>query len=431
MKRILVSILTCSMYVAAQHDIAHYFSQARQAMDHSQHDQAIRSLLKIHELAPTQDVVISHLAKLYMGTEQYEQSCAFYEKFIALHPNDGPMLYNLATTYSKIGQFEKAREFFERAYRIEKDDVVRINLVKSYLRDAAWQKARDLFPVHLWWYNENLYGKTVFLDIDRPGNGLGDAIQFIRYARYLHQAGAHVTVKASDALAPLLSLCPYISKIVGKNNPEPSADKSYAICIASLMLVTRDRLLTSARDVPYLFAKKELINEWQQRLSSDPNFKIGVAWECNQVKNRFTNIISHNARSIPLTALEPLTHLPGITFYCLQKKPIDVPETFPLVRFDDELDTVHGRFMDTAAIMKNLDLIITVDTSVAHLAGALGVPVWLLLNCESDYRWFKDRSDSPYYPTMRIFRQKTRNAWQPVVEQVKKELSRLILIERL
>ena len=157
---------------------------------------------------------------------------------------------------------------------------------------------------------------------------------------------------------------------------------------------------------------KKLTKEWQQKLATDKNFKIGLCWHADPHKNSNDMIVKlHGAeKSVPLKILAELSTLPNVSLYSLQKvdgldQLIDLPPHVQVKTFDC-FDEEHGPFMDTAAIMKNLDLMITVDTSVAHLAGGLGIPVWLLLPYSADWRWMLDRDDSPWYPTMQLFRQK-------------------------
>jgi hypothetical protein len=187
--------------------------------------------------------------------------------------------------------------------------------------------------------------------------------------------------------------------------------------LLSLPHLFKTSLETIPSNVPYLFADAGLIDYWHNRLHDVREFRIGINWHGRIGKGKFVQ------RDIPLETFNALTGIPGVRLICLQKEvSIDAfAETKARLRIFEvgkDFDQAHGPFMDTAAIMTNLDLVITSDTSVAHLAGALGVPVWVALPFVADWRWLLDRSDSPWYPTMRLFRQKTPGDWTGVFEEI-------------
>jgi hypothetical protein len=162
-------------------------------------------------------------------------------------------------------------------------------------------------------------------------------------------------------------------------------------------------------DVPYLFADAALTETWRQRLAGHPGFKVGIGWQGNP------KYVADRLRSIPLRHFAPLARLPGVRLFSLQKGPgveqlAEAAGNFTVFDFGAEFDTQGGTFMDTAAVMRNLDLVVTSDTALAHLAGGLGVPVWVALGFSCDWRWLDEREDSPWYPTMRLFRKRQRIA---------------------
>ena len=183
-------------------------------------------------------------------------------------------------------------------------------------------------------------------------------------------------------------------------------------------------------DIPYLHADEKRIDEWKNKLEHDTSFKIGICWEAQTYIDQSGKMVKNN-RSIPLSLLEPLKNIPGISLYSLQKgtgteQLKTKPEGLIIQEFGPDFDTTHGRFMDTAAVMKNLDLVLTIDTSIAHLAGALGVPVWNMIIHNSCWRWFRNRTDSPWYPTMRLFRQPQPGDWKSVMQEVIHELEKIV-----
>ena len=172
--------------------------------------------------------------------------------------------------------------------------------------------------------------------------------------------------------------------------------------------------------VPYIFPAKQLVDYWGIKLGNDQHFKIGLCWQADTVNDSRRLPISR--RSIPWTKLAVLGAIPNINFYSLQMKDArnteDIQGQLNIISLGDDFDTSHGAFMDTAAVMAHMDLILTVDTAIAHLAGAMGKPVWLMLPYQTDWRWIANRTDSPWYPSMRIFKQPNPFDWDTVVHQV-------------
>lgn len=406
--------------------IQEHLQNAVRAVKEKDAARACNHLLSAYHLDPTNSTILQQLATIYFLTGNYKQATIYYEQLLHLYPTNLNTCYNLAITHCKMGQFEQAIAYLEKVADLMPDDgATKGNLLKLYLRSKRWKKANQINPSSLWWYDENISGKRIMLDLAKPGNGFGDTFQFVRYAQFLHQAGATVIVKAPKPCVPLFSLCPYITKVISGDDPLPAYDKTYSICIASLMYCMKEKTTLRIPRDPYLYADEGLVNLWHQKLATDPNIKIGICWETNLIKDRFTEAIIPSPRSISLNELKPLS-MPGISFYSLQKVSNKLNVPFPLHQFHNDFDETHGRFMDTAALIKNCDLIITVDTSIAHLAGALGKPVWLLLSCESDYRWFTQTNETFWYPTMTLFRQNSVGNWTQIISKVKQKLEKLL-----
>ena len=192
--------------------------------------------------------------------------------------------------------------------------------------------------------------------------------------------------------------------------------------LLSLPYIFGTRLETIPARIPYINTDPALVQKWRNKIvSENSDFRIGVAWSGNPAK------ATDRYRSCPLQFFQPIAGMEDITLYSLQKgeasqQAREFPESVKLVDFTDE---IHD-FLDTASFIENLDLVITVDTAVAHLAGALGKPVWILLPFVPDWRWMKDREDSPWYPTMRLFRQPSIGDWQSVISQVEEALKKFI-----
>jgi ADP-heptose:LPS heptosyltransferase len=244
-------------------------------------------------------------------------------------------------------------------------------------------------------------------------------IQFVRFATVLKRQGATVIVECQKALLGLFQGCPGIDQLVATGEELPPFDV-YAPLI-SLPGILGTTLETIPAKTPYLFPRPPLVEHWRQRLAGLDGFKIGITWQGSPEYH------GDRFRSIPLRYFGRLAQAAGVRLVSLQKgvgveQLADVRDRFAVVDFTDELDQQSGPFVDTAAVMKSLDLVVTSDTATAHLAGALGVPVWVALPFAADWRWLLDRSDSPWYPTMRLFRQKERGDWQGVFEEIKNAL---------
>lgn len=233
-------------------------------------------------------------------------------------------------------------------------------------------------------------------------HGLGDTIHFIRYAPLVHAVAREVIVWAQPELIPLLESCTGIDRLEPLHDGVPEVPYDVDVEIMELPHVFRSTLATLPCDVPYLTAPRA-------SRPRDGRLAVGLVARAGGWDEH---------RSIPTDRLAPLANLLGVHIQLLHDTAADASDRFEIA---PGTDTVLG----TAGLMRALDLIISVDSMPAHLAGALGIPVWTLLRHDADWRWMRDRSDSPWYPTMRLFRQPREGAWAPVIEQVRVELARL------
>lgn len=274
------------------------------------------------------------------------------------------------------------------------------------------------------WNGREVAGQRLFLVAEQ---GFGDAIHFVRYAAVLEGLGAEAVYLGCRApIARLLSRARGVTRVFVEGETLPSFDGwAPLMSLPHLLGTTLD---TIPAPVPYLRAEPERVSKWAERLSGRPGLRVGLVWQGNpdpRVDRR---------RSISLAQLAPLAAVPGVRLVSLQKGPgsEQLAELGPILGIENlepELDASPDAFLDTAAVMANLDLVVTVDTAAAHLAGALGRPVWVLLRNIAEWRWLLDRPDSPWYPTMRLFRQTANDcesgAWRRVVESVAEELGAL------
>ena len=264
------------------------------------------------------------------------------------------------------------------------------------------------FPI---WRGEDLNGRTLIVYEEQ---GLGDVIQFCRYLKYLPDRGARVTFQAPAKLLALLRTLE--GDFAMRTSPPADQTFDYQCPLLSLPLAFGTTLQTIPAPIPYMRAEPERILKWRDRLGGE-GFKIGVAWQGSRMDI---------ARWFPLGQLFGLSQLPGVRLISLQKdeeQAGDLPAGMSIETPGADFDAGPDAFVDSAAIMQSLDLVISCDTAVAHLAGALGRPVWLALKKVPEWRWQLDRTDSPWYPTMRLFRQHAFGDWRSVFGDIEAALT--------
>jgi tetratricopeptide (TPR) repeat protein len=266
------------------------------------------------------------------------------------------------------------------------------------------------------WRGEPLAGKKLLLYGEQA---FGDAFQYVRFVRFAAEMGAEVIL---GMWAPLIELFRDMEEkpaIVRHGDPVPAYD--FHLPLMSVPWVLKLQPKDFATNRPYLRADPRRVETWERGLPRS-TFRVGIAWQGSK---------SDPERWIRLAELAPLGRIPGVTLIALQKKDgldqlAGIPADMHVVTLGPDFDAGPDAFMDTAAVMMNLDLVISIDTGVAHLAGALGRPLWIMLKRVPEWRWLLDRADSPWYPTARLFRQRTTGEWGPVVEDVAGELARLV-----
>jgi tetratricopeptide (TPR) repeat protein len=325
-----------------------------------------------------------------------DEAVAAYQESLRLGPEEADTHKNLGLAWLLTGNFEQGWPEYEWRWQ------TRPKSRRSYAQ-----------PV---WNGQPLQGRPILLYAEQ---GLGDTIQFIRYVPLVQQRGGRVFVECPQGLIPLLSRCAGIACLIPQGAPLP--DFACQAALVSLPCIFRTTLESVPARVPYLSADPILIEHWREELERTEGFKIGIAWQGS------TKYVGDRHRSIPLADFEPLARVRGVRLFSLQKgfgteQLAAVAERWGIVDLGPRLDEATGAFMDTAAVLEHLDLVITSDTSLAHLAGALGVPVWVALACARDWRWLLDREDSPWYPTMRLVRQRQWGDWGEVFRRMAQDL---------
>jgi Tfp pilus assembly protein PilF len=374
------------------------------------------------------------LLRLFRPTEALTD----FARAVQLNPNYADAYSNAGTTQRGLGRYDEALRSVNRALSMKPDDVTALwtkaalklgmgdfregwPLYETRLRREDSGQLQRTLEAPRWSGEESLEGKVLFVHAEQ---GLGDTLQFCRYVHVLEAMGADVVFEVQPVLKRLLGSLGMRGTLIGRGEPLPKFDLH--IPLLSLPLALQTELDTIPGGVPYLHVDPEALNTWSERLAVLPGFKIGLNWHGNPEAEQLSAL---QARSFPLSAAAPLARLEGVSLVSLQKGPgAEQREqvefsgqvaqlTDPLYLGADELAT------ETAALIKALDLVVTADTALAHLAGALGARVWLVLQAVPDWRWLIDRTDSPWYPTMRLFRQRTPGNWAEVFGRIATELA--------
>ncbi len=353
-------------------------------------DQALASCDRALDLRP--DHARAHINRGAVCEElmRLDDAQACFDRATELEPNDVLARWHSCTMKLLNGDFDEGWRLFEWRWKM-----------------PAQKDAVRKFSQELWLGDSPLSGKTLLI---HPEQGLGDTIQFCRYATLANALGAKVILEAPQPLVALVSTLKGDITVIEKGKPLPPFDLHCPIM--SLPLAFKTTIADIPSPIPYLYPSAEKQQEWRHRLGHRTKLRVGLAW------SGAAGHLNDRNRSIPLHLFKPLLQLPA-EYHSLQReiRPGDaamLPELLQLRLHDAELRD----FSDTAALVNEMDLVISVDTSIAHLAGALGKPLWILLPLLPDYRWMLNRLDTPWYPTATLFRQDARGDWMPVINKV-------------
>ena len=397
-------------------------------------EQALADNRRAHTLNPDNADTCSNIGAVLQSLGRDKEALPWFDRALELRPNFVGAFINKASSLQQHHRFDEVFAIYRHMKTIDSGaaqgewnlsllHMLHGNFEAGWLgREARWKVYSVVYPKvsePLWLGEGSVEGKTILVCADE---GLGDSIQFARYVPMLAARGARVILAVNDALHPLLSALPGVAQIFPKSaSGVPAFDMHCPM--SSLPLAFGTRLDTIPSDISYLPAPAaSRVQAWEDRLGPRNRLRVGLVWSGNPNHGN-----DHN-RSIPLRTLSRILDVDA-TFVSLQKdvRPDDKPAPDqPIVDLTAHLTD----FGETAALIGCLDLVITVDTSVAHLAGALGCPTWILLPYMPDYRWLLDRDDSPWYPTVRLFRQTEARDYATVIDRVRSELLALISTDR-
>jgi tetratricopeptide (TPR) repeat protein len=389
-------------------------------------DDAVASFRRAVEIDP--DLVDAHSNLGHALGEQgcLEEALAHLRRALRLQPQHAEAQNNLGVVLGRMGKVTEALPCFQEALRLRPGLAwAHYNLGTHRLLlgnfehgwpEYAWRwQTKDYLPRTFrqpLWDGGALAGKTILIYTEQ---GRGDTFQFIRYAPLLQERGAHVVLEGQPDLKELLSRCAGIDQWVSEGDPLPAFDVHAPLL--NLPGLYGTTLATIPRAVPYLAADPARVARWREHLAALPGLKVGVCWQGNP------HYKTDRTRSVPLAAFADLARVLGLALVSLQhgagtEQLAALADKDAIVDLVDHAQPGSQVWMDTAALLSALDLVVTVDTAIAHLAGALGVPVWLALAFRPDWRWMMDREDSPWYPSMRLFRQSQPGDWAGVFSRI-------------
>ena len=389
-------------------------------------EEAMVSANRALALDPRHAGAMRSRADLLQSLGHYAEALTAYDRMLDAAPHDVDLWTNRGLSLRNLGRLEASSQSFERAITLdprikEARFHIGINLLLAgdLARGLPLYELRKEMPAPveartyaqpLWTGEQDLAGKHLFAYIEQ---GLGDTIQFYRFIRPIQERGATVTLSVYAPMMRLLDSAEHPCALIGWGEVPRRFD--YHIPLMSLPLALGTTLGTIPARGRYLAAEPDRAAKWAERIGR-VGFRIGVAWRGNRA------VFGAEGKEFPLQALAGLSRVPGVRLISLQKDPGVIPDGLKLERFDG-FDQGGDAFLDSAAIIENLDLVISADSAPAHLAGALGARVWVALKHVPDWRWLLARADSPWYPGMRLFRQTEPGDWAGVFHSMEEALA--------
>jgi len=437
LKRLDEALASYDRAIVLRPDYAEAFSNRGDVLKElKRFDEALTSCDKAIALRPDYAEAFSNRGNVLQGLNRLDEALGSYDRAIALRPNYAEAFSNRGNVLQELKRLEEAQASHDQAIALKPDHaegyINRAYVNRAHCRllvgryeggwsDYEWRwgakdflsKQPDLkVPT---WQGEDLSGRHLLVFSEQ---GLGDTIQFVRYLPFLTERKCKITFLGPEKLTRLLRPSLHPAEIVSTLDNVQGVD--FQIALMSLPHRFKTELASIPDKVPYLKPEAERVARWQAQIDAR-DFKIGIAWQGNS-RNKIDE-----GRSIPLEQFVPLSRISGGRLISLQKHVgLDqlsaLPKDIEIETLGDNFDNGPDAFIDTAAVMSSLDLIISSDTSVAHLAGALGRPAWVALRHVPDWRWLLDREDSPWYPTLRLFRQPKGGDWESVFANIEREL---------
>ncbi|HEY0838174.1 MAG TPA: tetratricopeptide repeat-containing glycosyltransferase family protein [Azospirillum sp.] len=413
---------------------AAYINAGNVLVDVWEPERAVAAYRNAIALDPAYPRVYSNLGNALRENDRFAEGFVAVRRALALDPALASAHHNLGNAHLEQGRPAEAGAAYRTAIALTPDHATAhlgLSLTRLHRGDFArgwaqyewrWKTGDAALPPGPVWRGEDVAGRTVLLHAEQ---GFGDTLHFVRYAPMVAARGARVVLEVPGPLVRLTSRMAGIDRVIAVGEPRPAHDLHCPLL--SLPLAFGTRLETIPADIPYLHADPALAARWRARLADDGALRVGLVWAGNPRRGKLSAHAIDRRRSMRLAQFAPLAGTPGVRFHSLQKGEETAPQAKappPGLELVDLMDEV-GDFDDTAALIASLDLVIGVDTSVIHLAGAMGKPVWVLSRHDGCWRWLADRDDSPWYPSLRLYRQPEPGAWAPVVGKVAEDLRAL------
>jgi len=412
-----------------------WLSRANALQELDRHEEALASYDRALALQPDYVEALNNRGNALRALTRYEAAIASYDQALALNPGSRQARVNKGNVLQIVNQHDVALDCYDTVLAVDPDHVdahwngalcrLALGDFTRGWREFEWRhqimQARQ-FAAPLWLGQEEVAGRTVLLHAEQ---GFGDTLQFCRYAPLLVASGARVVVETQPLLQRLLTTLDGIERVVAQGDALGAFDLHCPLM--SLPLALGTTLETVPDEVPYLRADPTTVAGWRTRLDALPGLKVGLVWAGNPRSFNWIAAEMDRRRSFALAQFAPLGAVAGVTLISLQKDAAgsqarNPPAGMAIHDWTDELTD----FADTAALVQALDLVISVDTSVVHVAGALGKPVWILNRHGACWRWLRGRSDTPWYPSARLFRQPRPGDWDAVIAEVCGALSDVV-----
>jgi Tfp pilus assembly protein PilF len=394
--------------------------------ENGQADEAIEALEKALALNPGVPLTHSAMGAVLLRVGRLEEAGKCLRRAIELAPNLAVAYNNLGGVLQEQGKWQEALEVFRKAVELDPaNNASRWNYSRLLLMLGHWEQGWAEFDSRLnlpllglkrdfpqpQWDGSDPSGKTILLHAE---GGHGDALNFIRFVPQVAQRGAKLILECQPGLITLFEGLPGLDRVIARGQPLPEFD--WQIPLQGLPRPLGLTLENIPNTVPYLSAPADRVRRWAHRLASQTKLRVGLVWSG-------TRYVDRDIRTRTIDVFAPLAEVPGVKFFNLQTGE-DSHQTPPKEMDWADFSAELTDFAETAALVQNLDLVVTIDTSVAHLAGALGKPVWVLIPFQCDFRWMLDRTDTPWYPTMRLFRQPTKSGWETPIRLMTEALRR-------
>jgi tetratricopeptide (TPR) repeat protein len=408
------------------------FNQFEAAL--ASHDRAIALKPDFAEAHSNRGLVLKELHRFEAALSSYDQAIALKPDFAEAHSNRGLVKQDLHQLEAALADYDRAIALnpdFAVAYFNRAMARLMVGDFKNGWLDWEWRWKGDNGPIvkdgrqlrqPCWLGNESIAGKTILLHSEQ---GLGDTLQFCRYAKWVADLGARVILDVQQPLQSLLAGLQGVVQVVAQGDALPAFD--YYSPLMSLPLAFNTTLATIPAPIPYLKCNAQKALFWKEKLGEKTKLRVGLVWSGGFRASQPELWAINDRRNVPLAKFASLKH-PDIEFYSLQKGQPAESELADLTSKNwdgppvTDFTNLLRDFSDTAALLEQLDLLISVDTSTAHLAGAMGKPVWVLNRFDTCWRWLMDRSDSPWYPTVTLYRQERDGDWDGVIQRVRSDL---------